>query len=539
MRLRRPLLLVCWLLLTGSSRLALGQWVDPWDPTLFANNSWGSRGAYHLHAARAVRPGLLAMTVGQAVAQGADLFVSGDRDTQLALRIAALWSPMEGIEIAATQVSLVERYEALLPSQLQVQGNPSFLIKYVEPLDVTYGAGGYLQLTVPTSAGGRGFTPQAATLRVAALASYRPGPRVEVSGNLGYIYDRSGTLLSPTTPDLIRYVYGIDRSMHRAHYGVSAVGEWVAGEHAGLAPFAEVWGEVAPGLPMSRNPLAATVGLKLYPYESRTVEATLGADWRLTGAPTAGGKPAGLPAWTAFAQLSLRVGDTQPPRDRVWVPRCDPANPCAPGHECEGIACVRVKEVFHETEKIVERDPEIVTLHGAVFDGDTGQPLAGAKVGMSGQKNTLSVDSDTGAFNLCPLVAGEGLVKVTAEALGYRSEDVTVPRTKASAEQPLTFHLQATGKTVLGTLRGNVKDGVTCQTLANVTVVVPAASIKASVGPDGTFEAKVPEGRYQVLVAAPGYETQKKNIAISVKDVVILNVDLQPKAKGGRTKKGR
>jgi hypothetical protein len=124
-------------------------------------------------------------------------------------------------------------------------------------------------------------------------------------------------------------------------------------------------------------------------------------------------------------------------------------------------------------------------------------------------------------------------VRVTAEALGYTPEDRTVPRTKASAEAPLTFKLHATGKTVVGTMRGSVRDGVTGKTISDVVVVLPAASIKLKVGPDGVFETQVPEGRYQVLVAAPGYETQKKSIAISVKDVVILNVDLQPKKRRG------
>jgi translation initiation factor IF-1 len=69
--------------------------------------------------------------------------------------------------------------------------------------------------------------------------------------------------------------------------------------------------------------------------------------------------------------------------------------------------------------------------------------------------------------------------------------------------------------------------------VAGVHIFVPVLAQKVAAEADGTFQATLKAGHYQVLISAKKYLTQKKEIRIRNGDVVIMNIDLRPKKKHG------
>ena len=74
-------------------------------------------------------------------------------------------------------------------------------------------------------------------------------------------------------------------------------------------------------------------------------------------------------------------------------------------------------------------------------------------------------------------------------------------------------------------MKGSIKDGRSGKPIKG-DIFIPALSKRIQADKDGTFDAELKAGRYQVLISAPKYVTQKKEIEIRAGEVVILNLDM-------------
>jgi hypothetical protein len=490
---------------------------DAWD--IYSNNAWGSRGGFHLHAARPARAGALALTVAELYARQSDLLAAGDSDVLSTLRVGGLWSPLDGVELGLRAVSVVNKYAGGLGVNTQLQGNPSLLLKYSTPMTDAWGLGGLAILHVPTSPSGDGLAGGALSVDVEALATFRAHPHVDLSANVGYIFDNSSALFSPSGLSAVnRFAYGISSAHHRAAYGLAATAAVVPTAALGVSPFVELWGQYAGNVSFADNPLALTLGTKIFPAAGRWGEVTVGTDVRVRGAPS--GVLPGLPSWRSFVQIAMHFGEalrdeaeaSPPPADRVAsgaeitahvAPACPP--PAAPV------------------------PPRMLAIGGRVTDARWGEALEGARVYVTGQRGATAVDPNSGEFVLCPITAGAGVVQVRAEASGHQSEDQVVPRSELAEATPLTFALRRSDAAKTGRLQGSVLDAKTGQTIGDAAINVPAAQLSLTPEPDGSFRATLQVGRYEARVSAPNYETQKKIMNIQLDEVTIWNVDLRPK----------
>ena len=78
----------------------------------------------------------------------------------------------------------------------------------------------------------------------------------------------------------------------------------------------------------------------------------------------------------------------------------------------------------------------------------------------------------------------------------------------------------------MGEIRGSLKDSRSGKPVAQGQIFIPLLNKKIRPDKQGKFSAKVRAGRYQILISAKKYVTQKKEIEIRAGDVVILNLDM-------------
>ena len=113
---------------------------------------------------------------------------------------------------------------------------------------------------------------------------------------------------------------------------------------------------------------------------------------------------------------------------------------------------------------------------------------------------------------------GAGRAEVTSSGHESRSFEFGTGTVRWPAEG-LTLP-QATTSVVRGVVRGI--DG--SEIVATVRIDPGARTV--TVTADGSFEAELPPGRYTVIVSAPGYSTQRREVRLSLGEVTVLNVDL-------------
>jgi len=240
---------------------------------------------------------------------------------------------------------------------------------------------------------------------------------------------------------------------------------------------------------------------------------------------------AGIPPWEAFGRVTAHLGPKSEAAPKVTGPKtCSADTECFEGQVCVDGMCGRLKEVVKEVVKEIERPIPTFTIEGSVSDQTSGDPVGNATLTFSGiGGSALAVDYKTGAFKSWPIPCGDGLIKVSVAAPGYRPLEETVPKGKGDEVKSLALKMQNTGEMAMGEIKGALKDAVTGQPIKAAQIFIPILNQKIRPDAEGKFGAQVKAGRYQVLISGAKYITQKKEIEIRAGDVVIFNVDMTSK----------
>lgn len=421
----------------------------------------------------------------------------------------------------------------------EVTGNVSNLDTfYANPqLTLTYGkdtgggmfAGGAVSWLVPASFEGVGLNPGASVVSAMALGSYSTSPLFGANLALGFVLDRSETLLGtrPSTP-VERFEQGISHS-NRVLISLGLEGRLPSLDW--LKAFSELHAELSPtGHHMAQE----TVGLRLRLLHA--LHLSVGADLRLVGAPGTESQVMGLPPWDAFVSLGGQMSLVAPEAGGSAVAQapatadtnCDEDDDCGEGQRCLEERCVLIRE--REVVSEVTKTAPTFSVRGVVADEESGEAVGNARVVVSGFDGPeLAVSYKTGEFVTWPIPTGEGLLRVAATAPGFEEQSQTVPRAAAGQLVDLNFSLKKLGTTTKGTIKGSVKDSRNGDPIKGSTVFIPVLNLRIKTDPGGAFAEQLAAGRYQIMISAKGYQTQAKEIEIQPGDTLILNVDLKPR----------
>lgn len=169
--------------------------------------------------------------------------------------------------------------------------------------------------------------------------------------------------------------------------------------------------------------------------------------------------------------------------------------------------------------------PDQGVLQGTVTDRDTGQPIAGAGIDITGSTNASVLTDALGKFNV--LVA-PGTITVSAVATGYAAVSGT---TTVSAGQVLDFSpallaLSSPNPKTDVDLSGLVIDSVNKAAISGATIdVTGAATAQATTDSTGKFTlAGLAAGQTTVTVSAPGFQTSALSLLTSAGSTIDLGV---------------
>ncbi|MBC3920139.1 carboxypeptidase-like regulatory domain-containing protein [Undibacterium sp. CY18W] len=168
----------------------------------------------------------------------------------------------------------------------------------------------------------------------------------------------------------------------------------------------------------------------------------------------------------------------------------------------------------------VPLDPGLSVLRGKVIDSQTGLPLAGVNVAISGAATVNMTTAEDGIFlfnNQPP-----GNYKLTASIINYGmlSTDTSV---KAGQIQDFgNLLMSKKSSAITGTIRGVVTDAATGQPLSGVSVIAGALLVKTD--SLGVYQlTNVPAGAVSIAASKSGYQSRTGSNTINAGDVWIFS----------------
>ena len=359
-------------------------------------------------------------------------------------------------------------------------------------------------LTAP-GGGARGFLREAGVTFAPALAISGRHGVLRGALNAGYLLRRD--------VDTAGLVSG-DEGFARAAIGVT-LGDL-------RAPIVEVFASASIASPL-RDVDKNQVAIEALAGANRQLSPTLGA-FVAFGVGLDNGF--GTPDWRALA--GIRFG-SPPPAEPPRGPITTVIVPTAPvDRDGDGVAdpadrCPAQKETangFRDDDGCPEAPAQLAVRVVA----PDGRAIAGVAVVIK-QPQTAepAIDGTTDDDGRLSHAVLGGEIVVEASAPEYNDAAVTV---QVEPGQSATASVTLTRKVRQGVLRGQVLsfDG---KPLAATITVTGKSTASATADAEGNYSLELPDGAFQVEIAAPGYRTQKRSVSVKLDGVTVLNIDLR------------
>ena len=497
----------------------------------------GGQGIYQTEAADGHREGAFTLSVGEDIFAHKGMLVVGDSELFYRTRLNLVWDPLNHLQVmlgGSFSTNVYSYIGTLTRTQL---GNPSLAVKGYLPLGDKWKVGASLGTLLPTSQTNAAFVPSASTTQLSLLGTYLPSSLWQVSLNLSGIYDLSRKLVEGDLAAEQRLALNI----YDGHHLIWALGaqRWLKLlPTVQTAVFVEGTQDTPLDIGQALGPVRLGGGLRALVGRRARLEMLLAGDARVGPDISPVGPQPASPPWRAFAQLALHL-DYGHGTTNVFNIEATKAAPllmtsklacawdadCAVGRTCQEGECLLPPRV--ETVERPPTPPKTYVVVGTVQDVETHAPVSDAYVELKGFRETrLAVDGRAGSFRTWQLPM-EDDAELTAFANGYLPTRVRVRPFEGRRQIKVSFSMRPDPQARPVIVRGLLRDRIWGTPVHGTAIVVKQnRNIKAD--RTGTFEFSLPGGRHEIVLVAPGYVTQRKQLAGVAGEVVIFNVDMEP-----------
>jgi Carboxypeptidase regulatory-like domain len=387
-------------------------------------------------------------------------------------------------------------------------GDPRLELRLGGPVGHGWNLGAQVGVWLPGDAA-PSWVLAATTPDASLLASYSaPGSRITVATRAGFRWDNSAKGAPDadrlSRPD--RLSLGLDQAS-AALLGLGLV--------ARVAPRVEVLADVTWDLLVGND---APTALESPIVASAGARIGLGGDGRWQAMVVASASPSERPAIgvgsplvdveplvSGFVALSFRPG-LPPEPVLAQLPVAPPAPEPAP------VA----------TPVSPPPPPAHVRLQGHVVAKDANAPVVGAHVTVTPSNGPPreTITAADGSYAVDDLDPGEVSLAVTAEGFAPSTRTVSLhPGATTDLDAPMPKALP------VGQVRGLVRDFAGAPVAASIRI--EPLGLDVHVGRDGTFQADVAPGKYEVVVHARGFVDQKRRVVVERDGVTMLNLELR------------
>lgn len=525
-------------------------------PRLVLPSLQGPVGLFRVSSAEVGPVGQFRLGLRGEYSNSSSFIIMGDRNTRLGGGLAFGIAPVRILEVfgvvnaasnknqrVCTDVGgtsrCVSEPDRVDPELIRSFGDLTIGAKVAAPLSGVLSAGGEVGLRFLSATNGQLFKGDATSVWFNGLGSadLRKGPNVPLRFhvNLGYLVDNSGNLqdyskVSRVSKAVSMYAYGIGRSRIRTALGVDAPFDNI-GPGVSLQPFAEYHFDLVTGDPdpafddftaprcRQRTPNTcndnadqhwATVGLRAQVPGGLAVD--LGVDVGL--------RSVGFPYGTAVAPFNLVMGMAYP---------FDFGPPPAP----------RIVTKTVTVEKVLEREPPPRDgyVAGKITNAKGGAPIAGAIVGVVGQRSARVASDADGTFMTKGLPAGE--VQLEVSAANFEPQFV---KANVVVGHSVEIGAALNPKDQKSKLMGRVTDEAG-QGLVGATVKISGtADAQAQTDGSGSFALDLPPGSYAARIETAKFAPKSETFDLAAGVDRTLDISFKgatpvPAGKGVKTPK--
>lgn len=501
-----------------------------------STNARGMEGLYRLDAPRGRVPGAVTLQLSSSGARAYGLSAPGDSDTTFDSRLHVVWNPLQDLQLGVGLSYITNTYVNVFRLASYRLGSPTLRVKYGRAVGRAWSLGVAAGALLPTAVERPTLDVRSRAIDGALLATWAVLPRLQLTANLAYTNDRSRLLSAvPPTPDrrLALNQYAGDH----AAWGLGGQLHVGPMRHASLAAFAELGGELAIDRGLVPAPPRVAAGARLFAGRKTPIEVSLGGDlWLAYPSPRATAlMPPALP-WRAFAQLAVHFdgGPAAPTAAPPVAPApvlmssassCTWDLDCRPGYACHEGDCQRIGRAA--SLEVKAKPPPMYVVTGLVVDASDRTPLRDAYVEIKSYPGTrLRVDPRAGTFRSWSVPVEESL-DMTAFASGFASRRTVVSPFEGRPVVRVTFALRPDPKDLPITVRGLLRDRIWGSAVRGTAVALTAGKQVRS-DAMGIFEMHLPAGRHEIVIAAPGYAAQRKQLSGEPGETIVINADLEP-----------
>jgi len=176
--------------------------------------------------------------------------------------------------------------------------------------------------------------------------------------------------------------------------------------------------------------------------------------------------------------------------------------------------------------------PDDIVLSGRIVDGDTGAPLSGALIQLSGAASDSYVSDASGEFQLNNLTAGNYQILVSLDGFGELTQNTFLAQgDKANLGGVQLSRIMMdpdTGEPLsIGVVRGAITDRASGEPLAGVSVAIAGTALATTTNASGEYQlTSVPAGALQLSASLAGYLPASGSASLSSGQTLIFSPSL-------------